>query len=171
MPDRRPSRPTDVPRLLRLERVREYVIRDLSTLGDATGRVERPVDAEVDAALAVLLLGLREVCEAARRERPDVPVVARRLAVELVGRERERDVVGPEDMAQHLEERAAERRVARGVGRERRREVRSLEVAGRRAERVERCDRRPSSALPSPAPVGPVPASASRMPVTGRQKS
>ena len=50
----------------RLERVAEDVSGDAPALGDALGLVERPVDAEVDAALAVLLLRLRERCEAAR---------------------------------------------------------------------------------------------------------
>ena len=50
----------------RPERVREHVVGHAPALRDALGLVERPVDAEVDAALAVLLLGLRERREAAR---------------------------------------------------------------------------------------------------------
>ena len=61
----------------RLEGVVEHVVGDAAALGDALGLVERPVDAEVDAALAVLLLGLRERGEAAREERPHVAVVVR----------------------------------------------------------------------------------------------
>src|SRR6185503_9890993 len=78
-----------------LERVGEHVVGHAPALPDALGLVERPVDAEVDAALAVLLLGLGQGREAARQERPHLAVVAHRLAVELVGREREGDVVGP----------------------------------------------------------------------------
>src|SRR5262245_5611749 len=77
----------------RPEGVRPDVVRDAASLADALDLVERPMDAEVDAALAVLLLGLRERTEAARQQRPHLPVVAHGHAVELVGRERERDVV------------------------------------------------------------------------------
>src|SRR5207247_8107940 len=38
------------------ERVREHVVRYAPALGDALGLVEGPVDTEVDAALAILLL-------------------------------------------------------------------------------------------------------------------
>ena len=114
-----------LPRSGRKEGVAEHVVGDAPALGDALGLVERPVDAEVDAALAVLLLGLRERAEAAREQRPHVALVVERHAVELVGHEGERDVVGAVEVAQRLEQRAAEAGVARGIGREGRREVRA----------------------------------------------
>ena len=43
------------------------VVGDAPALRDALGLVERPVDAEIDAALAVLFLRLRQRCEAARQ--------------------------------------------------------------------------------------------------------
>src|SRR5262245_30276846 len=48
------------------ERVCEHVICHAPALGDPLGLVECPVDTKVDAALAVLFLGLRERREAPR---------------------------------------------------------------------------------------------------------
>src|SRR5713226_3000579 len=90
------------------ELVLRHVVRDALAERDALGLVECPVDSEVDAALAVLLFGLRERGEAAREQRPDVALIVDRRAVELVGREREGDVVTAVEVAQGLEERAAE---------------------------------------------------------------
>src|SRR5919108_449859 len=75
--------------MYRYERVLEHIIRDAPALGDPLGLVERPVDPEVDAALAVFLLGLGEGREVAREERTDVAVVVQGHAVELVRHERE----------------------------------------------------------------------------------
>jgi len=50
----------------------EHVIRYTSALRDTLSFVKRPVDAEVDATLPVLLLGLRERREAARKKRTHV---------------------------------------------------------------------------------------------------
>src|SRR2546428_5330559 len=72
-------------------------------LGDTLGLVEGPVDTEVDAALAVLFLGLGERREATRGERAHVPLVVSRHAVEFVRHEGEGDVVGPVEVAQDLE--------------------------------------------------------------------
>ena len=60
-----------------------------------------PVDAEVDPALTVLVLGLREAGEAARLQLSrTLPLIVDGDAVELVRSEcRERDVVGAEDAA------------------------------------------------------------------------
>jgi hypothetical protein len=59
------------------------------------------VDAEVDPALTVLVLGLREAGEAARLQLSrTLPLIVDGDAVELVRSEcRERDVVGAEDAA------------------------------------------------------------------------
>src|SRR2546422_8922115 len=102
------------------ERVLEHVIRHATALGDRLRLVERPVDAEVDATLTVLLLGLGERREAARNARAHGSLVVLRHAVELVGYEGERDVVGSVKVAQRLEEGAPEAGVPRRVGRERR---------------------------------------------------
>ena len=60
-----------------------------------------------------------------------LPLLSTRHAVVLVRDEGERDRVRPVELAQRLEERAAEARVAGRIGREGRREVRPVEVAGR----------------------------------------
>src|SRR5262245_17538091 len=105
------------------EGVVEYVVRDLPSLSNAFALVEGPVDPEVDAALAVLLLGLRQRAEDAWDQRAHVAVRVARHAVPLVRHEHERDVVAAVEAPQGLEERAAEARVSRWVGREGRREV------------------------------------------------
>src|SRR5882724_93309 len=117
------------------EGLSEHVVGHAPALGDALRLVEHPVDSQVDAALAVLFLGLRERREATRYERARVALVVERLAVELVRHEREANAVGPVEVAQDLEERPAEARMAGGVGRERWGEVGSVEVARGRAER------------------------------------
>src|SRR2546425_5526537 len=84
--------------------VLEHEIPRAPALGDPLGLVEGPVDTEVDAALAVLFLGLGERREATRGERAHVPLVVSRHAVEFVRHEGEGDVVGPVEVAQDLEE-------------------------------------------------------------------
>ena len=93
------------------------------------------MDSEIDAALTVLFLSLRQTGKGTRQQRPGIALVVTRLAIQLVGRERERDAVGAIEVAQRLEERAAEDRMTRRVGGERRREVWALQVARRSAER------------------------------------
>ena len=68
----------------RSERVLEHVIRYAPALCDPLGLVERPVDTEVDAALAVLILGLGEGRKPTRDEWTYVAVVVECHAVELV---------------------------------------------------------------------------------------
>src|SRR5688572_16750506 len=59
----------------RAESVVENVVRDAPALRDAGRLVERPVDAEIDAALAILLLSLRKGRERPRQIRPNLAVV------------------------------------------------------------------------------------------------
>src|SRR5712691_4385041 len=59
----------------RLEGVLEHVVPDEPPVRDTFGLVERPVDAEVDPALAILLLGLGERREAAPEAQAHVSVV------------------------------------------------------------------------------------------------
>src|SRR5262245_6994919 len=96
----------------------EDVIRHASTLGNTFGLIKRPMDTEVDAALAVFLLGLRQRFEATREKRAHVPIVVFRYAVELVGDEGEGDVVRAIESSQDLEERSAEAGMSGRVGRE-----------------------------------------------------
>src|SRR4029453_14304768 len=79
----------------------EHVVGDAPALGDAQGLVVGPVDAQVDAALAVFLLGLGQRGKPPRDEQAPVALVVEGLAVELVGHERERDAIGPVDVPQH----------------------------------------------------------------------
>src|SRR5437870_5905249 len=65
----------------RHERVPEHVIRHQLTLGDAASLVERPMDAEINAALPVLFLSLGERGEAARDERARVSLIISRTPI------------------------------------------------------------------------------------------
>src|SRR5512147_2676090 len=116
--DRRGRADRSVPRPVQ---VLEDVAPHLVALRDAFVLVEAPVDAEVDAALAVLFLRFGQRGETARPERTRVALVVLRDAVELVRYERERDVVGTVELAQHLEQRASEDGVPGRIRREGRR--------------------------------------------------
>jgi hypothetical protein len=78
------------------------------------------MDAEVDAALAVFFLRLREGGETPRDKRAHIPLIVFRHTVEFVRDEGEWDAVGSIVVTQHLEERPAERGMAGGIGRKRR---------------------------------------------------
>src|SRR5437867_13314281 len=119
----------------RHERVVEHVISHLSAESNTRRLVERPVDAQVNSALAVFFFCLRERRETARKERTHVAIVISRDSVQFVGYEGEGDVVRFIKSAQRLEESASEAGVTGGIGRERRRKVWSGEVAGRRTQR------------------------------------
>ena len=92
------------------------------------------MDAEVDAALAVFLFRLGQVGEGAGNERAGLALVVLGDAIVLIRDEGEFNLIGAEETAQRLEQRSAEGRVARGIRRERRGEVRADEIAGRRAQ-------------------------------------
>ena len=68
----------------RREGVIEDTVRYITALGDALGLVERPVNAEIDSALAVFLFGLRERREIARHVRPHLAMVVFGDSVEFV---------------------------------------------------------------------------------------
>src|SRR5437667_6921898 len=107
----------------RQEGALEHGICHASAQGDAVRLVERPVDPEVDPALAVLLFGLGQRREAARTERSHEALMVLCHAVELVRHEGERDAVGPVEPAQCLEGGAAESGMAGRAGWKGRREV------------------------------------------------
>src|SRR5678815_3253188 len=113
---------------------REYIVAHPSAQDDRLRLVKRPVDAEVDSALAILFLSLGERGETARQQGPHIAVVVLGDTVEFVRHEREGDVVGSIESAQGLEKCASEARMARRISRERRRKVRSGQVAGWRAQ-------------------------------------
>src|SRR6267378_3274857 len=73
-----------LPSMVRSQDVLEYVVGHEAALRDSLGLVEQPVDAEIDAALTVFLLRLREGGEAAFHDRPYVAGVITRHAVEFV---------------------------------------------------------------------------------------
>src|SRR5687767_13919801 len=105
------------------EEVGERVMGDRAALFDPRGLVEGPVNAEIDAALAVFLRRLAEAGKRSALERAGVSVDILVHAVELIGNKREGDVIGAIEVLERTEDRSAERRVAGRVGGERRREV------------------------------------------------
>src|SRR5207244_13279427 len=100
----------------RREGVVEDVVGDVAALGDGLGFVERPVDAEINPALAVFFFRLREMGEAARHVGTHVAGVVFGHAVEFVGDNGERDVVGPEKSSQRLKQCAAKAAVLGRIG-------------------------------------------------------
>src|SRR5438067_8500374 len=119
----------------RHEHVVEHIISYVPAQGNALRLVEFPMDTEIDAALAVLFLRLGERREAARKQRTYVTIASLCDSVEFVRYERERDVVSAIKPAEGLKNGAPEPGVARRIGWEWRRKVRSSEVAGRSAQR------------------------------------
>src|SRR6266853_1171731 len=117
------------------EHVVEYVIAHMPAQRYAFGLVKFPMDAEIDAALAVLFLGLGQRGEASRKQRTDIASIVPRDSVELVGNESKGDVISAIKPAQSLKEGAAEAGVTRGIGWEWRGKVRSCEIAGRCSQR------------------------------------
>src|ERR1700687_166143 len=115
----------------------EDVIGDAAALGDAFALIEAPVDTEIDPALPVLFLGLRQRSEPPRHQWADISFAVEGHAIELVGHEGEGNTVARVKSTQDLEQRAAESRVTRRIGGEWRGEVGSCEVAGGRAQRRE----------------------------------
>src|SRR5205809_589784 len=97
-----------------------------AALHDAGARFVR---ASIDAALAVLFLGLGQRGEASRKQRTDIASIVPRDSVELVRNESKGDVVGAIEPAQGLEECAAKASVARWIGREWRGKVRTCQIA------------------------------------------
>src|SRR2546430_10718028 len=109
----------------RREGVVEDVVGYVAALGDRLGLVERPVDAEINPALAVFFFRLREIGEAARHVGTHVAGVVFGHAVEFVGDKSERDVVGPEKSSQRLEKCATKAAVPGRIRRKRRCESRT----------------------------------------------
>src|SRR5262245_20007391 len=68
----------------RHERLREDLIGHAPPLGDPRSLIKGPVNTEIDAALAVFCLSLREQREAARAARAHVALIVAGHAVELV---------------------------------------------------------------------------------------
>ena len=77
----------------------EDVVCHAPPLGDPRGLIKGPVHTEIDAALAVFFLGLRERREAAREARAHTAGIVAGHAVELVRYEGEGDVVGLVEVA------------------------------------------------------------------------
>src|SRR6185295_17992001 len=88
--------------------VAHHVARDPAALRNPLSLVERPMNAEIDSALAILLLRLRERGEMPRLQRPHITIRSARHAVELVRDKRERDVIAAVEPAEHLEQGTAE---------------------------------------------------------------
>jgi hypothetical protein len=93
----------------RHERLLEDFICHAPPLGDPLGLIKGPVHPEIDAALAIFFLGLRQRREAARQARAHVALIVAGHAVELVRDKGEGDVVSLVEVAQSLEEGAPAR--------------------------------------------------------------
>src|SRR5262245_36116573 len=89
---------------------------DTSPEGDAFGLVVSPVDTQIDSALTVLLLGLRQILKTARHQRSNHSVIACSNTVELIRHESERNVVGAVEVSKNLKQRASESGVPRRIG-------------------------------------------------------
>ncbi len=97
----------------RKKRVRKNVIRHATPQGNSLGLVERPVNPEINPALAVFLFRLRKRGEAARYEWAHIAAIVARHSVEFIGDKREGDLIRLVKIAQGLEERASEPTVSR----------------------------------------------------------
>src|ERR1700736_2858017 len=115
------------------EGVVEDIVGDVAALGDPLGFVERPVDTEINPALAVFFFRLREIGEAARHVGTHITGVVFGHAVEFVGDKSERDVVGAKKSPHSLEKRAAKSGVPGRISREGWREIGTREIARGRA--------------------------------------
>src|ERR1700676_3970656 len=101
------------------EGVREYIIRDALAQSDALRLVERPMNPQIDPALAVFFFGFGKGSEVAGDERAHVSVVIQRHAVELVRHKGKCDVVALIEVAQDFEKSSTESCVSGRIGRER----------------------------------------------------
>jgi hypothetical protein len=114
----------------------EHVIGYETTKGDSLGLIKGPVDSEINPALAIFFLGLRQRRETARLIRTDVSVVIASLTIELVGNECECDAIGTVESPHYLEDCSSESSMAGRISGERRREIRAIEIAGGRTQRA-----------------------------------
>ena len=80
-------------RVHRKKRVRKHVIRHATPQGNSLGLVERPVNPEINPALAVFLFRLRKRGEAARYEWAHTAAIVARHSVEFIGDKREGDLI------------------------------------------------------------------------------
>src|SRR5437763_9973366 len=120
----------------RTKRSIENVIGHPTSLRDPLALVERPVDPEIDAALPVLFFRLGKGGETAGHGRTHVTVIAFCYAIEFIRNKSEADPVGPIKTPQRLEDRAAKTGVSGRIRWERRRKIRTHQIARRRAERM-----------------------------------
>jgi len=109
----------------------------MSTLTDAGGLIEVPVDAEIDAALPIFIFGLRQTRKTARHVGSNIAVVVFSYAIEFIGNESEADVIRSVKTAKRFKYGAAESRVAGRISGEGRRKIWDIQITGRRAERSE----------------------------------
>jgi hypothetical protein len=78
------------------------------------GLIERPMDAEIDPALAIFYISFGKRSESGRQERPDIAGAVLGHPVEFTGQEGEGNTVGTVKFARHLKECAAEAGVPDG---------------------------------------------------------
>ena len=121
-------------RQLRSKNVAKYVVGNVVTAADSLDLVKAPVDTEINPALAVLLGGLAEAVERTGHDGADVAVLVDGDAIELIGANGEMDIVTTVEIGHDAEKRTAERGVARGIGREGRREIGTGAIVSRSAQ-------------------------------------
>src|SRR5947208_97062 len=108
----------------------EDVIGHAVTQSDSLRFVKGPVNAKINPALAVLFLGLRQSRKTARPIWPEISIVIAGLSIELVGDERERDIIGAVKPAHRFEQRASDPGMTGRITGEWRSEIRASEIAG-----------------------------------------
>ena len=111
------------------EGVIEHVIGHVATKGDSLRFVERPVNAKINSALAVLFLGLRQSWKTPRPIWPEISIMIAGLSIELVRNECEWDIIGAVKPTNRFKERTSNTSMTRGICRERRSKIRASEIA------------------------------------------
>src|SRR5262245_2549344 len=113
----------------------EHIVGHTVALPNPLGGIERPVNTEVNAALRILLLCLRQRGESPLDQRPNISRIVTRYTVEFIRDKGKRNPIGSIEIPQHLEERASKAGMPRRIGRKRRGKVRSHKITGRCTER------------------------------------
>src|SRR5205823_11377477 len=99
----------------RIECVIEHVISHEAARRDRFCLVERPVDTEINSALPVFFLSLREVGKSTRPIWAHVSTIVTRDAVEFVRDKRKRDIVRAVEPAQGLKKSTAKSAMTRWI--------------------------------------------------------
>ena len=108
----------------------EYPVGDFTARLDPLNFIELPMDAEINAAFAVLLGGLAEAVKRARNQGSRLTILVYRDRVEFIRNDCEVNIVGSEKVFHRLEQGAADAGMAGGVRRKWRGKVGPVVVVG-----------------------------------------